>query len=56
MGHIQPSGHSDLGILSKQQVAPIFQESELCFQGLKQSDPRNQEREYRLFSILRPKR
>ena len=39
-----------------QRVAPIGQESELCFQGLKQSDPINQEREYRLISILRPKK
>ena len=40
----------------KQRVAPFYHGSESCFQGLKQSDPMNQERESRLISILRPKR
>ena len=29
----------------KQRVSPFYHGSESCFQGLKQSDPRNQERE-----------
>ena len=39
-----------------QRVSPFYHGSELCFQGLKQSDPINQERESRLISILHPKR
>ena len=42
--------------LCSQRVSPVFQESESCFQELKQSHPINQEREYRLTSILHPKR
>ena len=40
----------------KQQVSPFYHGSELCFQGPKQSDPINREREYRLISIRHPKR
>ena len=40
----------------KQRVSPFYHGSESCFQGLKQSDPMNQEREYRLISILRPRK
>ena len=40
----------------KQQVSPFYHGSELSFKGLKQSDPINQEREYRLISILPQKR
>ena len=39
-----------------QRVSPVFQESESCFQGLKQPDPINREQESRLISIQRPKR
>ena len=35
----------------KQRVSPFYNGSESCFQGLKQSDPMNQEREYRLISV-----
>ena len=38
-----------------QRVAPFYRGSELCFQGLKQSDPTNREQEARLISIQRPK-
>ena len=41
---------------SSQRVSPFYHGSDLCFQGLKQSDPRNQEREYRLTLIRHPKR
>ena len=37
-------------------ISPFYHGSELCFQGLKQSDPTNQERKYRLTSILHQKR
>ena len=40
----------------KQRVSPIYHGSESCFQGLKQLDPLNRERESRLISIQRPKR
>ena len=36
----------------KQRVSPFYHGSESCFQGRKQSDPINQEREYRQTSIL----
>ena len=39
-----------------QRVAPVFQESESCFQGQKRSDPTNREQESRLISIQRPMR
>ena len=35
---------------------PFYHGSELCFQGLKRSDPINQEREYHPTSILRPRK
>ena len=41
---------------SSQRVAPFYRGSELCFQGQKQSDPANRERESRPISIQRPKR
>ena len=40
----------------KQRVSPFYHGSEFCFQRLKQSDPINQQREFRLISILHPKR
>ena len=41
---------------SLQRVAPFDQESDLRFQGQKQSEPTNRERESRPISIRRPKR
>ena len=41
---------------SSQRVALLYHGSELCFQGLKQSDPINRERQSRPISIQRPKR
>ena len=40
----------------KQRVSPFYHGSELCFQGLKQSDPTNQEREHHPFAVLHPRR
>ena len=41
---------------SSQRVAPFYHRSESCFQGLKQSDPINRERESHPISSQRPKR
>ena len=51
----QIAGASD-SCEGKQRVSTFYHGSELCFQGLKQSDRINQERENRLTSILHLKR